>query len=104
MAPGWRKHSGWHAAGPRVLLLNHNNCYPTNVDPISEAITALPAEIRRHFSLESVPGESSSRPLGKLLDLTGLAVLVTGAVAFLVSEAGEYINGTELSVGGGQSA
>jgi|HubBroStandDraft_6_1064221.scaffolds.fasta_scaffold71067_4 NAD(P)-dependent dehydrogenase (short-subunit alcohol dehydrogenase family) len=78
MAPGWRKHSGWHAAGPRVLLLNHNNCYPTNVDPISEAITALPPEIRRHFGLESVPGESSSRPLGKLLDLTGLAVLVTG--------------------------
>jgi hypothetical protein len=26
------------------------------------------------------------------------------AVAFLVSDAGGYINGTELSVGGGQSA
>jgi NAD(P)-dependent dehydrogenase (short-subunit alcohol dehydrogenase family) len=78
MTPGWRKHSGWHAAGPRVLLLNHNNCYPTNVDPISEAVTALPPEIRRHFGLESVPGESNSWPLGKLLDLTGLAVLVTG--------------------------
>ena len=36
--------------------------------------------------------------------VTALPDEVAVAVAFLVSDAGGYINGTELSVGGGQSA
>ena len=63
-----------------MLLLphNNNNCYPTKVISVSEAVAALPPEIRRHFGLESVPGGGRSRPLAELLDLTGRTVLVTG--------------------------
>ena len=46
--------------------------------PVSEAVAALPPEIRRHFGLEGVPGADRSRPLAELLDLTGRTVLVTG--------------------------
>jgi hypothetical protein len=93
------------------------------VESVSEAVTALSPEIRRHFGLEGVPGAGRSRPLAELLDLTGLTVLVTGGggpdlgsalcrrlagqgalVGVLDADAGGYINGTELSVGGGQSA
>jgi 3-oxoacyl-[acyl-carrier protein] reductase len=42
----------------------------------------------------------AATPLGRF----GLPDEVAVAVAFLVSDAGSYINGTELSVGGGQSA
>jgi NAD(P)-dependent dehydrogenase (short-subunit alcohol dehydrogenase family) len=42
----------------------------------------------------------AATPLGRF----GLPDEVAVAVAFLVSDAGAYINGTELSVGGGQSA
>jgi hypothetical protein len=93
------------------------------VESVSEAVTALPPEMRRHFGLEGVPGARRSRPLAELLDLTGRSVLVTGRggpdlgsalcrrlagqgalVGVLDVDAGGYINGTELSVGGGQSA
>lgn len=94
------------------------------MESVSEAVTALPPEIRRHFGLEGVPGAGRSRPLAELLDLTGRSVLVTGGgggpdlgsalcrrlagqgalVGVLDVDAGGYINGTELSVGGGQSA
>jgi len=42
----------------------------------------------------------AATPLGRF----GLPDEVAVAVAFLISDAGAYINGTELSVGGGQSA
>jgi len=42
----------------------------------------------------------TATPLGRF----GLPDEVAVAVAFLISDAGAYINGTELSVGGGQSA
>lgn len=42
----------------------------------------------------------AATPLGRF----GLPDEVAVAVAFLVSDAGAYVNGTELSVGGGQSA
>jgi NAD(P)-dependent dehydrogenase (short-subunit alcohol dehydrogenase family) len=48
------------------------------VKPVSEAVAALPPEIRRHFGLEGVPSAGRSRPLAELLDLTGRTVLVTG--------------------------
>jgi hypothetical protein len=55
------------------------------MESVSEAVAALPPEIRRHFGLKVVPGAGA---------LVG--VLDVGD--------GGYINGTELSVGGGQSA
>jgi NAD(P)-dependent dehydrogenase (short-subunit alcohol dehydrogenase family) len=42
----------------------------------------------------------AATPIGRF----GLPDEVAVAVAFLASDAGAYINGTELSVGGGQSA
>jgi 3-oxoacyl-[acyl-carrier protein] reductase len=48
------------------------------MDPVGEAVAALPPEVRRHFGLENVPGGGTPRPLGELLDLTGRTVLVTG--------------------------
>jgi 3-oxoacyl-[acyl-carrier protein] reductase len=44
----------------------------------SEAIAALPADVRRHFGLDEVRGDTATRPLAELLDLTGRTVLVTG--------------------------
>ena len=52
------------------------------MESVSEAVAALPPEIRRYFGLEVVPGA------GALVGVLGVG----------------YINGTELSVGGGQSA
>jgi NAD(P)-dependent dehydrogenase (short-subunit alcohol dehydrogenase family) len=48
------------------------------MNSVSEAVAALPPEIRQHFGLEGVPGAGRSRPLAELLDLTGRTVLVTG--------------------------
>lgn len=48
------------------------------MDPRSEAVAALPPEVRRHFGLDSIPDVSARHPVGELLDLTGRTVLVTG--------------------------
>ena len=48
------------------------------MDPVSEAVAALPPEVRRHFGLDSVPAGGTDRPLAERLDLTGRTVLVTG--------------------------
>jgi NAD(P)-dependent dehydrogenase (short-subunit alcohol dehydrogenase family) len=48
------------------------------VNPLSEAVAALPPEVRRHFGLDSIPGVGADRPVGELLDLTGRTALVTG--------------------------
>ena len=48
------------------------------MDFVSEAVAALPPEIRRHFGLDNVPGDGRPRPVAELLDLTGRTVLVTG--------------------------